>query len=83
MKITFKLFATLGTYLPRHRQGNLVEIEVPEGTTPDDLVDRFGVPGDMVHLVLLNGVYLEKEQRSNHALKAGDTVAIWPPVAGG
>lgn len=83
MKITFKLFATLGTYLPLQRQGNLVEIDVPEGTTPDDLVDRFGVPEDMVHLVLLNGVYLEKDQRSNHALKPGDTVAIWPPVAGG
>ena len=83
MKVTLKLFATLGTYLPRERQGNLVEVEVPDGTTPDALIERFGVPGDMVHLVLLNGVYLDPGQRAGRALTSGDTVAVWPPVAGG
>jgi len=83
LRITLKLFATLGPYLPQDRQGNLVELEVAEGTTPAALIDRFRVPEEMVHLVLLNGVYLEKDQRSSHALKSGDTVAIWPPVAGG
>ena len=83
MKITLKLFATLGTYLPRQRQGNLVEVDVQEGTTPAALIERFSVPEDLVHLVLLNGVYLEKDQRASRALQPGDTVAIWPPVAGG
>lgn len=83
MKITLKLFATLGTYLPQQRQGNLVEVEVPDGTTPDALIERFGVPDEMVHLVLLNGVYLDADRRASHALESGDTVAVWPPVAGG
>jgi molybdopterin converting factor small subunit len=83
LKITLKLFATLGVYLPPHATGNLVELDVPEGTTPDEVIDRFDVPGDLVHLVLLNGVYLDKNQRSSHVLKPGDAVAIWPPVAGG
>lgn len=69
--------------MPSHAEGNLVELDVPEGTTPDDVLDRFDVPGDLVHLVLLNGVYLDKNQRSIHVLKPGDAVAIWPPVAGG
>lgn len=83
MKITLKLFATLGTYLPQQRQGNLVDVEVPDGSTPDALIERFAVPADMVHLVLLNGVYLDSNQRASVALKPGDTVAVWPPVAGG
>lgn len=69
--------------MPSHAEGNLVELDVPEGTTPDDVLDRFDVPGDLVHLVLLNGVYLDKNQRSIHVLQSGDAVAIWPPVAGG
>ena len=28
---------------------------------PDGVIDRLGVPRDMVHLVLLNGVYLVSE----------------------
>lgn len=83
MKITLKLFATLGTYLPRERQGNVAEVEVPEGFTPGDVIERFGVPGDMVHLVLLNGVYQDQDQRASRALRSGDVVAVWPPVAGG
>ena len=83
MKITLKLFATLGKYLPRQRQGNLVEVEVPDGTTANALIEKFSVPDEMVHLVLLNGVYLDSNQRTTRMLKAGDTVAVWPPVAGG
>ncbi len=35
------------------------------------------------HLVLLNGVYLTPEQREQATFKEGDTLAVWPPVAGG
>jgi molybdopterin converting factor small subunit len=83
LNITLKLFATLGEYLPEQARANVVDIEVSEGATPYDVIDRFNVPRTMVHLVLLNGVYLDAGQRSERGMQPGDALAIWPPVAGG
>ncbi len=47
-------------------------------------LERCHVSREKAHLVLLNGVYLTPEQREQSAfIKAGDTLAVWPPVAGG
>ena len=83
MKITFKLFATLSDYLPPERQGNILPIEVPEGTSITDIVHQFQLPIKLVHLVLVNGKYIKVEERDIYPLKEDDVLAIWPPVAGG
>ena len=83
MKITFKLYATLSDYLPPHAVDNAVEIDVPEEATPYDVIDRYRVPREMSHLVLINGVYADEGARGRSGLKAGDTLAVWPPIAGG
>jgi sulfur carrier protein ThiS len=36
-----------------------------------------------VHLVLINGVFVPPPERTSRALKEGDVLAIWPPIAGG
>ncbi|MCC7412998.1 MAG: MoaD/ThiS family protein [Gammaproteobacteria bacterium] len=82
MRITFKLYASLGAYLPAQAREHAVTLDVAPGTSADALVDRHGIPRALAHLVLRNGVYLAPEQRSL-ALAEGDTLAIWPPVAGG
>ena len=83
MKITLKLFASLSDYLPPERQGNILPIEVLEGTSIMDIVNRFQLPVKLVHLVLVNGKYIKAEERDSYALKEDDVLAIWPPVAGG
>lgn len=88
MRITFKLFAMLADHLPdevdgRRRQGNQIELEVPEGTTVQQVVDRFKLPGTLVHLVLVDGRYLDKPARATRVLADGEALAIWPPIAGG
>ena len=83
MKITFKLFATLTDYLPASRKYNAVELDIPPQTTIVDLVERFNVPQKLVHLVLVNGVYVAPATRPTRTLVEGDVLAIWPPVAGG
>jgi molybdopterin converting factor small subunit len=83
MKITFKLFATLTDYLPLERTYNAVELDVAPATTIDDLASRFRLPEKLVHLVLVNGVYIEPPARPTRVLHEGDVVAIWPPIAGG
>jgi sulfur carrier protein ThiS len=37
----------------------------------------------MTHLVLVNGAYVPPGERARLALRDGDALAIWPPVAGG
>ena len=83
MKITLKLYAMLSDYLPSGAQDHAAEIDVAEDISPHQLIDRLKIPREMAHLVLLNGVYLEPETRDHPTFKEGDTLAIWPPIAGG
>lgn len=84
MKITFKLFATLTDYLPpQARSGNLIELEVDPDATISQIIEPFGLPPKLVHLVLINGHYIAPEQRLSRKLAEGDVLAIWPPIAGG
>ncbi len=83
MKITFKLFATLGDYLPANRKGNEVEIEVDPEHSILQIIKPYGLPPKLVHLVLVNGHYINPEDRSTRTLLEGDALAIWPPIAGG
>jgi sulfur carrier protein ThiS len=84
MKITFKLFASLTDFLPQEaRRANLMELEVADQATILQVIEPFGLPEKMVHLVLINGTYIAPEQRATKALQEGDVLAIWPPIAGG
>ena len=69
-------------YLPPGTKGHELDLEVDASTSAFDLIDQFGISRCEAYLVLCNGVYLYDEQRAL-PLKDGDTIAIWPPVAGG
>ena len=83
MRITLKLFASLGTYLPAEAYKNQTEIEVPDGATPIDVMALVGVPPELAHLVLINGIFVAPSQRGQKHLAEDDHLAMWPPVAGG
>ena len=84
MRITFKLYASLGEYLPAdRRQGNEVQLDVPEGSAILQVIEPYNLPMKLVHLVLVNGHFIAPEHRGMHALVEGDVLAIWPPIAGG
>lgn len=84
MRITLKLYASLSQHLPvEAREGNQVSLDIESGTSILRVVEPYKLPAKLVHLVLVNGVYVPREQRDTHALRDGDVLAIWPPVAGG
>jgi len=84
MKITFKLFATLQDLLPAGAVKNAIDIEVADDVSLNEIIDRFKVPRELAHLVLVNGVfYCETDRDDRQVLKENDVLAIWPPVAGG
>ncbi len=84
MDITFKLYAGLTDYLPAEfRTANQMALKVEEGATIAQVIAPFSLPMKMVHLVLINGVYIYPDDRATRPLVQGDVLAIWPPIAGG
>jgi len=83
MQVQLELYASLMQYLPPHADRHRSRVEVSDDTTAQTLLERFAVPPEQAHLVLLNGIYLHPAERAKAQLKAGDVVAAWPPVAGG
>ena len=83
MQITFKLFATLAPYLPHGAVKNTIQLEFAEGVTVGRVLDSCTVPRQLCHLVLVNGLFVPPSARNTRVLVDGDTLAAWPPVAGG
>ena len=83
MQITLKLYAMLTEYLPPGAEKNVGSLNLPEGTSVEKVVQQLRLPERYVHLVLINGVYVSPDSLAGVMLSDGDTLAIWPPVAGG
>jgi sulfur carrier protein ThiS len=87
MKVYVKLFATLirsvpdalRACYPEIRSGTRLTIEVPEGSTLNDLVTDLDLPREEVKVVFVNG----RSQPLEHRLSPGDEVGIFPAVGGG
>ncbi len=84
MKITLKLFASLTDYLPPAvKYTNMLEMDVASDASISQIIGPMALPEKMVHLVLVNGKYVEPADRLTRTLVEGDVLAIWPPIAGG
>ena len=84
IRVTLKLYASLAQYLPQTgRRSDAVALDIAASATLADVVGRFGVPPAACFLVLVNGVFLPPGERATARFADGDTIAIWPPVAGG
>ncbi|TSE34998.1 sulfur carrier protein ThiS [Tepidimonas charontis] len=83
MPVTLKLFATLSDHLPPQARQNQVELDWAVGQSVQAVIDHLGLPPKLVHLVLVDGVFIPPPQRATRLLKDGEALAIWPPIAGG
>jgi sulfur carrier protein ThiS len=84
MKITLKLFASLSAYLPLEvRSSFRLELDLDDGTTVQEVIQRQGLPPEKCAIVLVDGVWVAPTDRAIRVLSEGEILAIWPPVAGG
>ncbi|PCJ60090.1 MAG: molybdopterin synthase sulfur carrier subunit [Rhodospirillaceae bacterium] len=83
MKITLKFYSSLSDFLPDDAKKNVGEMDFADNASAQDVVNRLGIAMKMVHLTLVNGVYVAPSDLAAQALKEGDTLAMWPPLAGG
>jgi len=83
-KVTVKLFAGLMKYLPvNDTKSHGFEYKIANDATVGHLIDDLKLPRDSIHIVLLNGVYLDVDSRETTQLQDADVVGFWPAVAGG
>ena len=83
MIIKVKLFAVLRSKLPPGSNGEEVDLELPDGATAQDIIERLDVPEELAHLVMIDGYHVLPRERARRQLRAGEVVAIFPPIAGG
>ena len=83
-KVTVKLFAGLMEYLPvNSTKSHGFEYDISRNKTVGYLIDDLKLPRNVIHIVLLNGIYLDAETRDQTILKENDVLGFWPAVAGG
>lgn len=75
INIDLKLFVSLSKYYPRNRE----DFKVANGTTVGKLISDLNIPDDLVKLIFVNGIKINRD----YLLKSGDRVGLFPPVGGG
>ena len=83
MQVNIEFYASLMKYLPPGKSRFRREIKVDDGLILNQLIQQFHISSAEAHIVLVNGHYVEGEDRASRVLVEGDVVSIWPPVAGG
>ena len=74
MVVEVRLFATF-------REGRFKEkeLELPEGSSLNDLLEHLKIPEKDAKILIVNGLSTSAEHKLSHH----DVVAIFPPIAGG
>jgi sulfur-carrier protein len=84
MRITLKLFASLAAHLPPEaRDRHRVDLDVPPGATVLEVIRQQRIPETLCAIVLVDGHWVGRTEREGRALREGEVLSIWPPVAGG
>ena len=80
MVIHVKLYASLRRHRPGLALGQSFACTAPDSATVEHLfTEVLGLPPEEVAIALVNGIHSEHDR----LLCDGDTIALWPPVAGG
>ena len=82
MKIVLRTIVRLGGHLPQGasppRSGEQIELEVPSGATPQDVMRLLGLSSDRNYLVKVNGAIVPQARHGQARLSAGDEVTVLP-----
>jgi len=84
MRIQVRLFASLRDRLPKADRGRS-EVELDDQASVADLIEWLEIPDALAQIVLVDGLQepRSREERARRILEDGQTVSIFPPVAGG
>lgn len=78
MLIELRVYTGLEKYTGT-RYGELIKLELTEGTTIGNVINQYNIPEQEVFSSLVNGLH----KSFDTVLQDGDRVALFPPVGGG
>jgi len=79
MRVNVRTYATLCRYIPGVSAGTPVEIELHDGASVSDLIEKLKIPEREVKIAFVNG----RTRPLDWLLESGDEMGIFPPVGGG
>ena len=80
MEVEVKLYASLQDYMPEKAEGsNAFSVKLETGKKLGDLIEEIGIPESEVKMVFVNN----KKRQEEYEIQDGDSIAIFPPIAGG
>ncbi len=79
MKVELKLYASYRDHLPEGTHGDIAQMELKVGSTINDLMKEIELAEEKPKIIFKNGKHAKPES----IIEDGDSVAIFPPVAGG
>lgn len=79
MRVAVKLHAVLRDYRPPDFKGDVMHVELDEGATVTQVLERVGIPRRALHAAFLN----DEQVGVDAVLKDGDFLRLFPPVVGG
>lgn len=79
LHVRVRVFATLSRYVPDLRPGTFLEMDLPQGATILDLIQRLRLPVEEVKVAFVNG----RSRPFDWPLQEGDEVGLFPAIAGG
>ncbi len=84
MQVELKLFMKFKDYTPETGANGKAKIEIPDGSTFEDLLVFLNMPVEMDKIIVINGISHKQGSKVNmQQLNDRDVVAIFPPIAGG
>ena len=84
MEIELKLFMMFIKYGPADQVDGRSRMKLEPGTKFIDLLNKIDMPVEEDKIIVINGISHKQGDEVNALeLKDGDTVAIFPPIAGG
>jgi sulfur-carrier protein len=79
IRIKVRVYAGLRRHLPHLGLGESEHMEIADGLTVGELLDRLGISRAEAKSCFVNNL----KQDLDHRLQDGDEVAIFPPIGGG
>jgi putative ubiquitin-RnfH superfamily antitoxin RatB of RatAB toxin-antitoxin module len=74
MRVTVRFYEELNDYIPEEIRKTDIEIDLPDGSSIENLIMKYGIPGEDIHLALVNG----RNSTLQEKLKDKDRISLYP-----